>query len=122
MDATGSFLGDAQWLGFFTKAELDELDRRVLEELDGLDDRIAEDLSNSEGDVSGAEESVAGYEARYPGNPYVVAARERVENFSTYEPDGDSDAWKQDESEESPPTQPADPRRSIFEDLAAGPR
>ncbi len=118
----GSFLGDAQWLWFFTKAELEELDRRVLEELDVLDDRIAEDLSNSEGDVSGAEESVAGYEARYPGNPHVAAARERVENFSTYEPDGGSDAWKQDESEESPPTQPADPRRSIFEDLVAGRR
>jgi hypothetical protein len=95
-----SFLGNAQWLGFFTKAELNELDRRVLEELDGLDDRIAEDLSNSEGDASSADESVAGYEARYPGNPHVAAARERVENFSNYEPDADSDAWKQDESDQ----------------------
>lgn len=118
----GSFLGDAQWLAFFTKAELDELDQRVLEELDGLDDRIAEDLSNSEGDASSADESVAGYEARYPGNPHVAAARERVENFSNYEPDAKSDAWKQDESEESPPSQPANPRRSIFDDVAAGTR
>lgn len=118
----GSFLGDPQWLEFFTRDELDELDRRVLEELDRLDDRIAEELGDSDGDVSAAEESVAGYEARYPGNSYVVAARHRVENFANYEPDGDSDAWRQDESEESPPTQPPDPRRSIFEDLAAGRR
>lgn len=116
----GSFLGDDQWLGFFTPDDLLELDRRVLEELDALDDRVAEDLRQSEGDVSGADESVAGYEARYPGNPHVVAARERVENFSRYEPDTDSEAWKEDESEEAPPTQPDDPRRSIFEDLAVG--
>lgn len=118
----GSFLGDAQWLEFFTDGDLHELDRRVLEELDALDDRIAEDLSNSEGDASGASESVSGYEARYPGNPHVAAARERVENFSTFEPDSDSDAWKEDETEESPPIQPVDPRRSIFDDVAAGTR
>ncbi len=118
----GSFLGDAQWLEFFTKDDLLELDRRVLEELDALEDRIAEDLSNSECDVSGADESVAGYEARYPGNPHVVAARERVEHFSAYEPDSDSEAWKEDETEESPPRPPVDPRRSIFDDLAAGTR
>lgn len=116
----GSFLGDAQWLRFFTADDLAELDRRVLEELDALDDRIAEDLRHSEGDVSDAYESVAGYEARYPGNPHVVAARVRVDNFSTSEPDADSEAWKADECEEAPPPQPADLRRSIFEDLAIG--
>lgn len=114
----GSFLGDNEWLSFFTQAELEELDRRVLEELDALDERIAEDLSQSEGDSSGAAESVAGYEARYPGNRHVRAARERVEKFSSDQPDEDGEAWQQDESEESAPTQPADPRRSIFEDLA----
>ncbi len=118
----GSFLGDDQWLEFFTDGDLKELDRRVLEELDALDERIAEDLSNSEGDPSGANESVAGYEARYPGNPHVAAARERVESFSSYEPDSDSEAWKEDETEESPPSPPVDPRRSIFDDLAAGTR
>jgi hypothetical protein len=118
----GSFLSDEKWLWFFTKEELEELDRRVLEELELLEDRVADGLSDPEGDVSSADESVAGYEARYPGHPHVVAARQRVENFSTYEPDPDSDAWKQDESEESPPGEPANPRRSIFEDLVAGTR
>lgn len=116
----GSFLGDDQWLGFFTPDDLAELDRRVLEELGALDDRVAEDLSHSESDASGADESVAGYEARYPGNPHVVAARERVENYSRSEPDTDSEAWNEDESEQAPPAQPADPRRSIFDDLTVG--
>lgn len=116
----GSFLGDDEWLGFFTPDEVAELDRRVLQELDALDDRVADDLRQSEGDTSGADESVAGYEARYPGNPHVVAARELVDNFDSYEPDANSGSWNEDESEEPPPAPPANPRRSMFEDLTVG--
>lgn len=113
----GSFLGDSQWLEFFSPAELRELDGRVLAEIDALEDRISEDLSNSEGDASGADESVRGYESRYPGNPQVAAARERIEHFTNGEPDTDSEAWRDEEGEKSPPAQPVNRDRSIFDDL-----
>jgi Restriction endonuclease len=114
----GSFLDDELWLEFFTPAELQELDRRVLDELDALEDRVAEDLDNSEGDPSSADESVRGYESRYPGHPHVAAARQRIEHVTNYEPDVDSEAWRDEESEQSPPTQPPSRHRSLFDDLA----
>ena len=118
----GSFLGDEQWLEFFSEEELLELDRLVLDELDVLEEsvleeRVAEELSDSAGDTSEAEASVAGYEARYPRNPHVIAARRQIEAFTDYEPDLDSDAWRQDATEESPPAQPANQHHSIFDDL-----
>jgi LmbE family N-acetylglucosaminyl deacetylase len=120
----GSFLVDGEWLEFFSDDDLEELDQRVLQSLDGLVDSIDEGLRHAEGDISTVRSSLEGYEARYSENPHVVAARAVLDRFNNYEPDEDEiEAWRHEEAEEaehSPPAQPPDRRRSIFEDLADG--
>ncbi|WP_152625929.1 nSTAND3 domain-containing NTPase [Acidithrix ferrooxidans] len=114
----GSFFADEEWLGFFTEAELNELDRRVLEVLSDLDDWVRDELQDPEFGLAFADESVAGYESRYSGNLHVLEARRRIEEFTDYEPDVNSDAWEDEGlATMSAPSQAADLNRSIFEDL-----
>ncbi len=114
----GSFFADEEWLGFFTEAELNELDRRVLEVLCDLDDWVRDELQDPEFGLTFADESVAGYESRYSGNLHVIKARRRIEEFTDYEPDVNSDAWEDEGiATMSAPSQAAKFDRSIFEDL-----
>lgn len=84
-----------------------------------LEETIREDLRYSEGDTSTADDSVKGYESRYPGNPYVAAARKRITDFVDFEPDeGTSDDR---DYEEDPPTPTRVRVRSIFDDVVDRP-
>src|SRR3546814_9444699 len=100
-------------MSFFRPSELHELDRRVLAEIDALDDRIAEDVRNSEGDLSYAEESLTGYESRYPDRPEVAAARQRLEHNAKPEVD-ESAAERRDEDKQARPSQPTSTNGRIF--------
>jgi hypothetical protein len=61
---------------------------------------------------------VAGFEARYPENAHVVAARRLINGYEHYEPDGDVDSWREEATREGLP-EPQIQGRSIFDDLLA---
>jgi hypothetical protein len=120
----GSFLGDSKWLKFFTQEELHDLDSRVMSELEGFDERIAEELRANELPFSSIDNSVSGYEARYPEIPDVHAARRQIEQIKEYTPEPDLDAWNVDEGLDGADASDDAPRErmenvaSIFDDVA----
>ncbi len=52
---------EEEGLGFFTEAELNELDQRAIEVLSELDDWVRDELQNPEFGLTFPDESVAGY-------------------------------------------------------------
>lgn len=118
----GTFLADERWMAFFTDDELAELDQEVETNLDGLEEYIDVWLQNDREATQSADATVSAYEARYPDNPNVGAARERLTSFESYEPDLDDDAWREHGSDphETEPLgdAPVNSERSVFDDLA----